>query len=140
VTRLPAEVEVLIRAEQARRGDEFIDARVALDDFLAKLGERAELLVLQEGTRCRGVVAFYCNDTARRFAYVTLVVVDPQDRGQGIGEALVAGVLALARKRGFATCRLEVRNDNLAARALYSTLGFQLVEDRGDRALLEVAL
>jgi ribosomal protein S18 acetylase RimI-like enzyme len=133
-------VEALIRAEQARLGDEFIDATTPLDHFLAKLGAHAEVLALSAGARCRGAVAFYCNDTVRRIAYVTLVVVDPQDRGQGIGEVLVSGVLALARKRGFATCRLEVRKENRAARALYAALGFHLAADRGDRELLEVAL
>ena len=137
---LPADVEALIREEQARQGGAFIAEDVPLDVYLRKLGSGAEIAAHSEGGRCRGAVAFYCNDAVGKTAFISLIVVDPRDRNRGLGEMLVGYVMATARKRGFAACRLEVQRDNGPARALYASRGFTVVEQRGDRELLEVTL
>lgn len=129
----------LIRAEQARQQDRFVEG-VDFEAYLAKLGERAEILADTEGDRCRGVVAFYANDRATRQAFITMVLVDPLDRGLGLGRALVACVLELVKRRGFASCRLEVAKDNAAAHAIYRELGFKTIADRGTKDLMSVAL
>jgi ribosomal-protein-alanine N-acetyltransferase len=53
------------------------------------------------------------------------VVVDPKSRRMGIGGLLVQGVLQQARDRGASDVFLEVRESNVAARALYQHLGFR---------------
>lgn len=136
---LPESITALIRDEQSRQANHFIEG-VDLESYLAKLGEKAEILSDSAEDRCRGFVAFYCNDRATRCAYITLVLVDPRDRGLGIGRTLVAGVLDLARGRGFATCRLEVATRSEAARAMYSALGFRVIEERAGKELMEIAL
>lgn len=57
-------------------------------------------------------------------AHVTTVVVHPQARRQGIGTALVANLLGMARKGGMEAATLEVRVGNQAAQALYRHFGF----------------
>jgi ribosomal protein S18 acetylase RimI-like enzyme len=136
---LPQGIPELIRAEQARQHGTFVDV-VDLDAYLVKLRERAEFLSDSIGDRCRGFVAFYCNDASTLRAYITLVLVDPQDRGLGIGRTLVAGVLQLARERGFTSCGLEIASSNTGAHALYRSLGFTVVETRGAKQLMEIAL
>ena len=101
---------------------------------------RAEILSDLADGRCRGFVAFYANDLATRQAYITLVLVDPRDRGAGVGRALTACVLDLARRRGFTSCRLEVARDNHAAHAMYRALGFRVIEGRAGKDLMEIAL
>ncbi len=132
-------IKSLIIDEQSRQAGLFVE-HVDLDEYLDKLEARAEILADSAEGRCRGVVAFYCNDHATRQAYITLVLVDPRDRGMGIGRSLVGDVLELAKQRGFASCRLEVTKRNEAARAMYDSLGFRLVEDRQDRQLMEIGL
>lgn len=134
---LGEDVTALVRAEQARQGGRFIE-HVDLDHYLAKLGDRAELVQASAPGRCRGLVAFYCNDHTTRQAYITLVLVDPQDRGLRIGRTLVMAALDLAKGRGFTSCRLEVARDNHAACALYESLGFRSIEARGARDLMEI--
>jgi ribosomal protein S18 acetylase RimI-like enzyme len=136
---LPESIRSLILAEQARQGDRFITG-VDLPAYLAKLGEQSEILSDSAQGRCRGFVAFYCNDAASRLAFITLVLVDPRDRGTGLGRVLVTGVLEIAKRRGFTACRLELAAHSDAARALYTSIGFRVVERRGDKDLLEVAL
>ncbi len=136
---LPEPIHSLILEEYARHGDRFIDA-ADVPGYVAKLGERSEILSDIAGGRCRGFVAFYCNDESSRQAYITLVLVDPRDRGAGLGRALVGGVLEIARRRGYTSCRLEVARHNAGARAMYDAIGFRLVEDRGSKDVLEIAL
>lgn len=137
---LTDDITRLIRDEQARQSNVFIEG-VDLDAYLRRLDERAEIVSeLAVDGRCRGFVAFYGNNTATRQAYITLVLVAPPDRGTGLGRALVTAVLDVCRGRGFATCRLEVRGDNLAALAMYHALGFATVEERAGKHLMECRL
>lgn len=136
---LNPDIQSLIRAEQARQAGRFVEA-VDLEAYIAKIGERAEVLSDSVGGRCRGFVAYYCNDQSTRQAYITLVLVDPQDRATGLGRVLVTGVLEICRQRGFVSCRLEVRKDNVAALGMYRALGFAPVEARETTELLELAL
>jgi ribosomal protein S18 acetylase RimI-like enzyme len=139
VSTLPASIRSLILDEQARLDNQFIEG-VDLESYLRKLGDTAEILSDCVAGRCRALVAFYCNDTTTRQAYITLVLVDPGHRGAGLGRALVGGVLDIARRRGFTSCRLEVAKRNDAARAMYDAIGFRVVEDRVVKDLLEIAL
>ena len=129
-------IKTLILEEQQRQAGRFIEAP-DLDVYLQKLDARAEILSDTEGPRCRGFVAYYCNDRSTRQAFITLVLIAPQDRGSGLGKALVLGVLEICRQRGFASCRLEVRADNAAALAMYQSLGFLPVAERGTTQILE---
>lgn len=139
MSTLPASIRSLILDEQARLENRFIES-VDLEAYLGKLADTAEILSDCASGRCRGVIAFYCNDTSTRQAYITLVVVDPGHRGSGLGGALVGAVLDIARRRGFTSCRLEVAKRNDVARAMYGSIGFRVVEDRADKDLLEIAL
>jgi ribosomal protein S18 acetylase RimI-like enzyme len=53
------------------------------------------------------------------------VVVDQAARGQGVGSALTAAALRLARERGARTVDLTSRPERAAANRLYQRLGFQ---------------
>jgi GNAT superfamily N-acetyltransferase len=49
----------------------------------------------------------------------------PELRGSGVGDALVADVLAWARENGWSTVRLRVADGNDAARGLFVRNGFE---------------
>jgi ribosomal protein S18 acetylase RimI-like enzyme len=129
----------LIRDEQARQSGRFIEG-VEIETYLRRLDEQAEVVAEVADGRCRGLVAFYCNNLATRQAYITLVLVAPPDRATGLGRTLVNSVLDACRGRGFTTCRLEVRDDNTAALAMYQSLGFTMVEERSGKQLMEFVL
>jgi len=132
-------IKTLILEEQARQDGRFVQ-HVDMDTYLAKLGEKAEIVSDSVGGRCRGFVAFYCNDMDTKKAFVTLVLVDPRDRGSGLGKALMEFVLSVARHRGFKSCLLEVSRRNQVAYTMYLSQGFHLVENRGEMHLLEIGL
>lgn len=57
-------------------------------------------------------------------ARIYSVVVDPAQRGLGLGHRLVEVAERGARAVGCSAISLEVREDNTAARALYAKLGY----------------
>lgn len=61
--------------------------------------------------------------TARLYS----LAVHPQFRGEGLGRELLAHLVFLCRKKGFAAIRLEAGTDNEVAMRLYREAGFQVV-------------
>jgi ribosomal-protein-alanine N-acetyltransferase len=75
------------------------------------------------------------------------LAVRPQDRGRGLGRALLDRVAATARAWGCAKITLEVSAANEPALRLYSRAGFQVVgrrpkfyNDRSDAILMDLLL
>lgn len=66
----------------------------------------------------------YSTFRARPLLNIHDIAVLPQWRGQGIADALLAGVEARARELGCCRITLEVRDDNPRARRVYERSGF----------------
>jgi ribosomal protein S18 acetylase RimI-like enzyme len=62
--------------------------------------------------------------------YLAELYVVPARRGQGLGRALMEGAIELAREKGADYMDLGTAEDDVAARALYESLGF---DNRGGR-------
>lgn len=63
-------------------------------------------------------------------AHITLLAVRPEFQGQGLGQALLLGLLEKAVERKLERATLEVRASNQQAKALYEQFGFQLAGRR----------
>jgi ribosomal-protein-alanine N-acetyltransferase len=57
-------------------------------------------------------------------AHISTLAVRPDRRRCGLGQRLLTHLIAVARDRGAAEITLEVREANMAARALYQKFGF----------------
>ncbi|MDQ4048258.1 MAG: GNAT family N-acetyltransferase [Actinomycetota bacterium] len=64
--------------------------------------------------------------------YLEELYVVPDRRGQGLGRALMQAAIDLARREGAAHMDLGTGEDDVAARALYESLGFSNREGRPD--------
>jgi ribosomal protein S18 acetylase RimI-like enzyme len=64
--------------------------------------------------------------------YLAELYVVPERRGQGIGRALMQASMEVAREQGAAYMDLGTSEDDVAARALYESLGFSNREGRQD--------
>jgi ribosomal-protein-alanine acetyltransferase len=62
-----------------------------------------------------------------RFGHILTVDVTPVYRRKGVAQKLLHKVEALLRERGIKECRLEVREDNVAALKLYQKTGYKRV-------------
>ena len=70
-------------------------------------------------------LALLASDTDGARFLVDGIAVAEAARGQGVGHALLAALVAEARRRGHAAIRLDVVADNPRARALYERVGFR---------------
>jgi ribosomal-protein-alanine acetyltransferase len=59
--------------------------------------------------------------------HVLTVDVSPACRKKGVGAKLLRKMESLFREKGVRVCRLEVREDNVAALSLYRKLGYRKV-------------
>ena len=75
-----------------------------------------------------GLIGCYQEDPVT--AELVSMYVRPRARGRGVGEALVATVIAWARNRNAAEVHLWVTETNAPARALYERCGFTLTGER----------
>lgn len=73
----------------------------------------------------RALLGFVCTRMVLDEAEVTRIAVAPEQRRRGIARALLAHALAALAGRGVRRVHLEVRAANVAARALYESLGFE---------------
>lgn len=133
-------IRSLILEEQTRQNGRFIEGVADLDEYISKIARQGEIFSLTDGNRCRGFIAFYCNDLSTRRAYITLMAVSLGDRRAGLGRCLVSAVVSIAKGRGFQTCRLEIATSNAASLALYRSMGFHVIEDRASSHILEITL
>jgi ribosomal protein S18 acetylase RimI-like enzyme len=70
--------------------------------------------------------------TEGRECYLAELYVVPERRGQGLGRALMEAAMELARNEGADHMDLGTSEDDVAARALYESLGFTNREGRPD--------
>jgi [ribosomal protein S18]-alanine N-acetyltransferase len=85
--------------------------------------------VYRQGERCVGYAVM---SVKAGEAQVLNICIDPDVQGRGLGRRLMGHLVEVAWKRDADTVFLEVRVSNLAAYALYSSMGFNEVGMRPD--------
>lgn len=85
--------------------------------------------VAEEKERCR-LAGYICGRIVYPEAEIFKLVVLPAYRRQGVGRMLLHESVWLLRQKGIRKCFLELRQSNLAARALYEEAGFSGISTR----------
>ncbi len=120
------------------------DRLTRLDFTRALNGKSAVVLVAEQG----GAVLGYALIRIRgRQAHLESLAVDPDARRLGLGRTLLKAAEEAVLERGALHMRLEIREDNPAAYALYKALGYrqhgtwlEYYEDESDALRLRKAL
>ncbi|MCS5714825.1 ribosomal protein S18-alanine N-acetyltransferase [Herbiconiux sp. CPCC 205716] len=81
------------------------------------------LVAVRDGGGLAGYAGLLC-PAGSSDADIQTIAVDPADRGQGLGRALMTALMAEAGRRRATQIFLEVRADNPVAHGLYRSLGF----------------
>ena len=113
----------VVEIERASFSDpwSFTAFRSALDE------ERINFHVATRGDGVVGYAVSWCVVDEAELANLAVV---PEMRGQGVGASLLDRAIADARDAGCVVMHLEVREANVAARALYESRGFTMVGRR----------
>lgn len=113
-------------------GAERLGARIG---ELIEQGDTAVLLV-GAGPDGLAVLRFRASIWSRALkCYLAELYVAPALRGRGLGRALMDSAIELARSRGADRMELGTGEHDVAARALYESLGFSNREGRPDGPL-----
>lgn len=121
-----SDVDGLVAMEEAA----FASDRLSRRSFRRLVASRSAAMLVNEQ---RGRLAGYAAVLFRRgsgSARLYSIAVAPSGGGAGIGRALLDAALAAAAERGCTVMRLEVREDNPRAIALYERNGFARVGRR----------
>ena len=94
----------------------------SLESLELMLTEQASALVALEDGRVLGYVGMMC---VLDEGQIINVAVHPDARRRGVGRSLMQAAQAYAKERGIVFLSLEVRESNIAARSLYSSLGWE---------------
>ena len=94
----------------------------SLESLELMLTEQASALVALEDGRVLGYVGMMC---VLDEGQIINVAVHPDARRRGVGRRLMEAAQAYAKERGIVFLSLEVRESNIAARSLYSSLGWE---------------
>jgi ribosomal protein S18 acetylase RimI-like enzyme len=98
-----------------------------LTETIARLIGEDEITVLLAGDGPNGLSLFRFRPgiwSAGADTYLQELYVVPQLRGRGIGRALLEATIEVARERGADGIDLNTGETDLAARALYESMGF----------------
>jgi GNAT superfamily N-acetyltransferase len=118
--------------------DDFTPGPEALERRVRELLEADEIAVVLAGDPPQGLALMRFRPALWKEAldcYLEELYVVPDRRGQGIGRALMNAAMDLARERGAADMHLGTGEDDVAARALYESLGFSNREGKPDGPL-----
>lgn len=115
-----------------------ISEGIDLKAYSEKLYAYASFVVCRDGKDVKGFAAFYKNVDAKQL-YVTLICVDKQLQGQGLGSKMLE-ILESLKDEGFEAIALEVVKTNQTAYTFYKKNGFVEQEDRGLKFLMQKEL
>ena len=107
----------------------------ALAERVGELLAAGEITVLLAGRTPLGLAVLRFRPaiwTQALDCYLEELYVVPDRRGQGIGRALMEAAIELARREGATHMDLGTGDDDVAARALYESLGFSNREGKPD--------
>ncbi len=96
-----------------------------LSQYASKLYEFAFMLVAYMGGEITGICLYYDNDTMGKTAFLSMIHVQRDQRGNRLASELMHRMIANLRTKSFLSLSLEVSQENLNARAFYKSLGFQ---------------
>lgn len=106
---------------------EALVARIVAN-FAAGHDPAREAAWIAERNGCR-VGCVFCVAADQSTAQLRILLVDPSARGAGLGGKLVDECVAFARRAGYRRMRLWTNHPLVAARQVYLSRGFRLVEE-----------
>jgi GNAT superfamily N-acetyltransferase len=106
---------------------EALVARIVADYAQERDSEREAAWIAEFNGRRAGCV--FCCAADAQTAQLRILLVEPWARGHGLGARLVDRCLEFARGAGYARMKLWTNDPLVAARKVYLSRGFELVEE-----------
>lgn len=82
-----------------------------------------------------GMAAVYMNNKADKIAYLSIIAVSDQFKGQGVSQILLDQVIKKSQNQGMTDFKLEVNKANARAISFYEKNGFVKTEENTNNPL-----
>lgn len=93
-----------------------------IEEIAGKFGVTARVCLDDDGS----VLGYYSYNSVCGDGYINNIAVREDQRGKGIGKALMRDMVYTASLNGLEGLTLEVRSSNARARGLYESFGFKV--------------
>ena len=114
-----------------------LSERVDIDEYSAKIADKAVTFEAWEKNKLVGLVAAYINKDLLT-VFITNVSVLKQYAGKGIAKQLMVRCIEYVCKNSFKNIQLEVSKNNTKAISLYKGLNFIEYGSQGETLLMEL--
>lgn len=98
----------------------------SVNEYVEKICEKANIISYYEGDIV-GFIAFYCDDSKKSTAFITMIIVEKNFQKVGVGKMLLDGAIQQLRQKKFESCQLKVLNYNQKAIDFYIRNGFKQI-------------
>lgn len=113
-------------------GDENgIEIKVPIEEYVDKVFNHATIVPYFQQGKLEGFIAYYMNDFSKKNAFLTMIVMNKDFQGKGIGKKLLRFAIDDIRNNNFEFFGLEVLKSNKKAIDFYVDFEFMIKEDRG---------
>ena len=99
---------------------------IDIEGYIKKLLEKAVILTFYENN-LGAFIAFYANDTKSNIGFLSMLIVDSELQGKGLGYMLYKQSEDYLKQRGFTIYQLEVNRKNSNVLNFYIGLGFYVI-------------
>ena len=106
-----------------------LERNIDVCEYSKKLNENGRTIVALRDGRIVGIVAGYINN---EYSYVSLIIVNENDRGLRIGKQLLYRFEQLSINNGVKFIKLEVRKNNYNAINFYKHFGYKIIGEASD--------
>lgn len=115
-----------------------LSSEVDLEVFAKKLSRHANFLLCELGESICGYTAYYVNPNAKQI-YITLICVDPAFQQRGLGRLMLKYLVDNYTNKALSIALEVVKYNNIALN-FYKHEGFVIIEDRGNRFLMQLSI
>lgn len=105
------------------------ERNVNINDYAKKLFLNGITIVCYNNLKPVGILAGYFNDYINKKAYISLLVVDYNYRGNNVGEKLISKAEEIALHNDLIEITLEVRKNNYNAISFYRKNGYEVYDE-----------
>lgn len=104
-------------------------------DYSAKISCYGNTYVVKIKDKTIGIIIFYSNDLISKTAYITMIAVKNEYKGNGIGKKLLKLSEVFAIKFGMKYIKLEVHKENISAIRFYEKSGYSYLDIASDTTI-----
>lgn len=112
----------------------------SIDTYIDKIFNFSTIIPYYNSSCLKGFIAYYSNDVLNKDAYLTMLIINKKNKGEGFGKLLLNTSITDLRNLGFSDYRLEVEKTNLDAIEFYKNEGFNIEDERESFYLMKLNL